>query len=447
MPAQLDENIQYEGADGLPLVGGLIYIGTVGLEPIGNLITIYSDEDLTIAIANPQTIGAEGRSGTKIYIPGKYSLRVNTVLGAQNLLDLNVGSSADTGTTSLTSVLGTNAITAQGEAAVVTELIDKEVYTLKIANTNTGTSGVTLEIDSTPVTSIVKNFDQPIDPGDFTQNQIIRVAYNSTEDNLAWVDASVKTKRSTQGSNIASASSITIPNNDGYLFDITGNVTIVTINGVPGTFNTFQTLGTPTFTDSSGLSMLGGVDFTAEAGDWFTFYQLTASTVVNTNIAKVNGFSVGRNIVEDSITTTSTIDGSSGTNKIPVDGTVPQNTEGVQKLTKAIVTKSASNRLRITVKADATLDGAGSFSMAVFQDSVADAILSTMSTPSSSVGTITQPLVIDKIVSAAVLGSTTLNVRFGPSNNTIMTINGATGATIHGASMFASLIVEEIPPA
>ena len=291
MPAQLVENIQYFDSGGLPLVGGLIYIGTVGLEPVGNLITIYADENQTTELDNPQTIGSDGFSENKIYIPASYSLRVNTVLGAQFLLDLNVGSSTGTGTTSLTSVLGTNAITAEGDASVVTELFDKEVYTLKIANTNDGTSGVTLKIDSTDELSIVKNFDQEIDAGDFTQNQVIRVAYNSTSDNFAWVDASVKTKRLTQGSDIASASSITVPDNDGNVFDITGSTTIATINGVPGTFYIFQMDSALTFTNSASLIMRGAADFNTVAGDVLEFYQLTASTVINTNIAKADGTS------------------------------------------------------------------------------------------------------------------------------------------------------------
>ena len=291
MPAQLVENIQYFGSDGLPLVGGLIYIGTVGLEPIGNLITNYSDEALTTTIANPQTIGADGFSANKIYIPAKYSIRVNTVLGAQFLLDQNAGASVGTGTTSLTSVLGTNAITAQGEASVVTTLVDKEVYTLKIANTNDGISGVTLKIDATPIKSIVKNFNQPIDPGDFTQNQIIRVAFNSTADNYAWVDASVKTKRLTKGADLASATSITVPDNDGNYRDITGTATIATINGVAETFNTFQMDAAASFTNSASLIMIGG-NFTAAAGDVLEFYQLTASTAINTKIAKADGTAV-----------------------------------------------------------------------------------------------------------------------------------------------------------
>ena len=292
MTVQFDEYPQWTDASGTPLTSGKVYIGTVNLAPKTNLISIFSDRDLTVALANPQTLDAFGKATTRIFIPGKYSYLVEDSAEVQVELELDAGAELDTGTTSLDSVLGTNVITASGEATTVTSYVDKEVYTLKIANTNT--SSVTLNIDSVGAKAIVKNFDQAISAGDFTQNQIIRVAYNSTSDNFAWVDASVKTKRVTKGSDIASASSITVPDNDGNYFDITGTTTIATINGVAGTYHEFQMDGAVTFTNSAGLDMIGSADFTSAAGDVLKFYQLTASTVINTNIAKADGSAIAK---------------------------------------------------------------------------------------------------------------------------------------------------------
>lgn len=290
MTVQLDEWAQWTDASGTPLSSGKLYIGTVNLAPRTNLITIYSDRDLTVPIANPQTLDAYGKATTRIFIPGKYSYAVDDSAAVQVEIALDAGASGDTGTTSLDNVLGTNTITASGEATTVTEYNDKEVYSLKIANTNT--DAVTFNFDGVGAKAGVKNFDQPIAPGDFTQFQIIRVQYNSTSDNFAWVDASVKTKRITKGSDIASATSITVLDNDGNYFDITGTTTIATINGVAGTVNTFQMDGAVTFTNSAGLILTGGADFTSAAGDVLEFYQLTSSTVINTNIIKADGTAV-----------------------------------------------------------------------------------------------------------------------------------------------------------
>jgi len=276
MSAQLLENLQYFGDDGLPLVGGKVYIGENGLEPVGNPITIYADRDQTTTLTNPQTLGTDGIAANKIWIPGTYSLRVESVLGVQHTLDLDLGAAVETGTTTLTNVTGSNAITAN-TALGISFYVDKELYTFTVVITNT--TSVTLNIDGVGAIAVVKNFNQSLDPGDFTLNQVIRVAYNSASDNFAWVDASVKTKRQTKGTDIASASSITVPNNDGNVFDITGSTGPVTqINGIADTEYTFQTDSTPTFTDSASIVIEGGVDYTAAAGDIFKVFMLTSST-------------------------------------------------------------------------------------------------------------------------------------------------------------------------
>lgn len=436
MPAQLVENIQYFDDDGLPLVGGQIYIGTVGLEPIGNLISIFADEDLTISLDNPQTIGSDGFSGNKIYIPDKYSLRVEDVLGAQIVLDLNVGSSDDTGTTSLDTVLGTDAITAQGVAAVVTELVDKEVYTFKIANTNAGTSGVTLQIDSTDVLSIVKNFDQPIEPGDFTQNQIIRVVYNLTEDNYHWVDASVKTKRQTKGSDIASASSITIPDNDGNVFDLTGSETIATINGVAETFNTFQFDGAAAFTHSSSILCPDSLDMQFAAGDVVQFYQLTSSTVL-----------VMPNTVafQSVVQRVNTQDGEVNSNSATMDHDdgIPEITEGTEVMTRTITPKNTNNTLKIEVVI-AELGSSTSNDImitALFQDTTTDALAgSAFYLPAAANNTGTTSFT--HTMTAGTTSLTTFRVRVGGVTGT-MTFNGGATTRKLGGILASSITVTE----
>jgi len=313
MSAQLVENIQYFDSDGLPLVDGLIYIGTNLLEPIGNLVSIFSDEALTVSITNPQTIDTDGFSENKIYIDGKYSLRVNTVLGVQFLLDLDVGKLAVSEFKELVSVSGSNSITAS-TGDTITAYTDKQIFVLNAAGTNT-TTGVTLNVDSVGAKSIVKDFDQALDPGDITANQPLVVVYNLVNDNFHWINASVKTKRQRKGSDIASASSITVPDNDGNYFDITGAVTIATINGVAETFYTFQMDSTATFTNSASLIMIGATSFTAAAGDVLEFYQLTSTTVINTNIAKADGTSV---TTSSPLTTKGDTYGNDGTDDIRI---------------------------------------------------------------------------------------------------------------------------------
>jgi len=443
MPAQLVENIQYFGSDGLPLVGGQIYIGTVALEPIGNLISIFSDEALTVSIANPQTIGADGFSANKIYIPAKYSLRVNTVLGAQFLLDLNVGASAGTGTTSLKSVLGTNAITAEGEASVVTSLVDKEVYTLKIANTNDGTSGVTLKIDATDALSIVKNFNQPIDPGDFTQNQIIRVQHNSTSNNFAWVDSSVTTKRITKGADVASATSITIPDNDGNYRDITGAVTIATINGVKETFQTFQMDSTARFTNSASIIIPGGVDHVSQAGDVIELYMLTASTCIFTDVTKANGLGTIAGIVIQKLKASTNAVATTATT-LPYDDTIPQITEGGEFLTQAITPKRTDSIIEITVNCLISHSIVTEVTLALFRDAVANGLAATAQLQSSVSEPMNMTLVFEEVSGS--LTARTYRFRAGGNGAGTLTINGQSAGRKFGGVSVTSMTVEERLP-
>lgn len=437
MPAQLVENIQYFGSDGLPLVGGQIFVGTVGLEPIGNLITIFSDEDLTVSIANPQTIGADGFSANKIYIPAKYSLRVNTVLGAQFLLDLNLGASSDTGTTSLGTVLGTNAITAQGEANVITSLVDKEVYTLKIANTNTGSSGVTLKIDSLAVKTIVKNFNQTIDAGDFTQNQIIRVQFNSTSDNFAWVDSSVKTKRQTKGSDIASAGSITIPDNNGNVFDITGSATIATINGVAGTFNTFQFDGAAKFTHSASLLCPNALDMQFAAADVVQFYQLTASTV----LVMPNTVAF-QSVVQRQFTQTGAVN--TGSTVMVQDDNIPTITQGDEYMTRTFTPKNANNILEVKVLIAELASSVSNNAMivALYRDAVTNALAGTVQyLPAASNNALN--IGFTHTFVAGTTSLITFRVRAGGTTAGTTTFNGQASLRKLGGVLASSIIVTE----
>jgi hypothetical protein len=179
MAAFIDENTQFVDTNGVPLTNGSIYIGEQGLNPETNPITIYSDRELTVPLANPQTLNANGRSTNKIWIPGQYSFRVDNALAVQKLQDLDAGEETSAGSTSLTNVQGANTITADG-VTLVAVLVDQEFYRLKAVQTNTG--AVTLQIDSTPQLAVAKYDGSPLVANDIIANTNISVQYNETTD-------------------------------------------------------------------------------------------------------------------------------------------------------------------------------------------------------------------------------------------------------------------------
>ncbi len=181
MTALINENIQFTDSDGLPLVGGSIYIGVRSQDPELNPITIYSDRALTTTLSNPQTLDSYGRPTNKIWVPGRYSFKVEDSAGNQIIQDLDAGATNETGIITLTNVSGTDTITAEGAEDTQTELTDKAMYIFTAANDNTG--AVTLQVDSITAKSVVRN-GAALSADMLSSGETALVVYNSTNDNF-----------------------------------------------------------------------------------------------------------------------------------------------------------------------------------------------------------------------------------------------------------------------
>jgi hypothetical protein len=155
MAVVLNEDTQFLSNGGKPLTGGMIYIGEVDQDPVANPKTIYSDRELQTVLANPQSIGADGRAANKIWLSGRYSLEVRDINNVQVFQDLDRGQSeSEIGSIALGNVIGTDTITAQANPTI-TSYVDKMVYVFTPAQGNTGP--VTLNIDGIGARRVVKN--------------------------------------------------------------------------------------------------------------------------------------------------------------------------------------------------------------------------------------------------------------------------------------------------
>lgn len=223
MSAFIAEVKSWQGIGGIPLNNGKIYIGLVGLDPVLNPAPIFSDRGLATPLANPVDIDAFGNPESKIWIPGRYSIKVEDSSGSQILQELDNGEEPQSGTTALDNVQGINAITAEG-SPTITVYVDKELYILKIANDNTGP--VTADFDGVAVKNVKRNLDQDIVKGQFKQDELVILQYNSTTDQLNWVNENQKVDYKVQGDNIAAAALVD-------LSLATGNNVSITGSGVP----------------------------------------------------------------------------------------------------------------------------------------------------------------------------------------------------------------------
>lgn len=133
-----------------------------------------------------------------------------------------------------------------------------------------------------------------------------------------------------------------------------------------------------------------------------------------------------------------------GTTTLVADDTIPQNTEGNEFMTLAITPKSATNKLKITVNAFTGMStGIGTVTtMALFQDSTADAIAATVTSAPQAHAPISSTLV--HYMTAGTTSATTFKVRMGLNGVGTITFNGANSGRLYGGVAASSITIEEI---
>lgn len=144
------------------------------------------------------------------------------------------------------------------------------------------------------------------------------------------------------------------------------------------------------------------------------------------------------------IQTATTATQSTGSTTIPVDDTIPQNTEGDEWLTVSITPKSATSTLKISFSCHGGHSVSGSVvAVALFQDSTANALqVKPFLNPTAN--TFLALDLLHKMVSGTT-SATTLKIRIGGSSGTY-TMNGAAATRYYGGAAAAVLTVEEYLP-
>lgn len=130
-----------------------------------------------------------------------------------------------------------------------------------------------------------------------------------------------------------------------------------------------------------------------------------------------------------------------GTTLIPADDTIPQNTEGDQYLSQAITPSSAANVLSWRSQLALASSVGNNIEAALFQDTTANALKSTLMTFGAASPTI---LTLDHLMLAATTVATTGKVRAGGSNAGTTTFNGNASARLYGGAYNSYLQVAEV---
>ena len=133
----------------------------------------------------------------------------------------------------------------------------------------------------------------------------------------------------------------------------------------------------------------------------------------------------------------------SGTTVIPLDDTVPQNTEGTQVLTASITPKSATSVLEVNVTLQLCNAGAAWLIGALFRDAGVNAVA--CGSGYASTGNAVYTVSFDYLVIAGSTSLTTFNVRMGSEAGTYYLNGSSTGRKLGGAYASSITIKEYLP--
>ncbi len=180
MSAIFDEDQQHTDpiTDTL-LVGGKIYVGTVGLDPVVNPINVYDNREFTGSpLGQPVIIDVNGRATNKMWVSGKYSLQIDSSADVLKYQELQNGDDVAVGNIQTSGSLGVNDITASASPTQLS-YIDNTTYIVTAPADVTG--AMTINIDSIGVIAIKKAHDQAIASGDLKQDTRLVMVYNATD--------------------------------------------------------------------------------------------------------------------------------------------------------------------------------------------------------------------------------------------------------------------------
>lgn len=131
-----------------------------------------------------------------------------------------------------------------------------------------------------------------------------------------------------------------------------------------------------------------------------------------------------------------------GTTVIPIDDTIPQNTEGNEYMSCAITPTSAASKLKIDVVWNGTNSGAShTVTVALFQDVTANALAASAQFGGTGGGL--AQITFTYYMTAGTTSATTFKVRAGATSGTT-TFNGAGGARYLGGVYSSSITITEI---
>lgn len=272
---------------------------------------------------------------------------------------------------------------------------------------------------------------------------------------------------------IASDATVSLNSDSTNYFNMTGTTTITGITLAEGSVATVKFAGVLILTNSAFLINIGGSNITTAVGDIAVFrgetggvvrmqsYIRAASLYAATDSPTFTGTpaaptaAVRTNTTQ--LATTAYVQGekylyqnaslitsslATGTTTIPLDDTIPQNTEGDEYMTLAFTPISASSTLVIEATVILGSGGGGHAIAALFKNSDANA-LAAGAQISGGVGT-AATVKMTYTMTAGTTSAITFRIRGGHSVAGTTSFNGVSGARIFGGVAKSSITIREV---
>ena len=279
----------------------------------------------------------------------------------------------------------------------------------------------------------------------FDANAALLAAYDDGNPDLeVFVQADISGNIYTKGSKSDTAKAYSVDFTElvaGYSrhlveFEPTGDVTIdYTLVGTSFVIN--NTCGASfDLVPNASETFNGLASFTVEDGESYCFIE---GSTGNYTVLQKSAGAGGASVLVQSVFT-QTAGTATFATTIPFDTSKPQNTEGSELITLSITPTSATNKLRFTAKFNSSVTSADVwFTIAMFQDSTADAIAVTYELTKNSNNNMNMVLIYE--MTAGTTSATTFKLRGGTSS----AVNWALGvATAFGDLPSSSFQIDEI---
>ena len=189
------------------------------------------------------------------------------------------------------------------------------------------------------------------------------------------------------------------------------------------------------YTELSAPAVAGNNTLTLPTGNG------SSGQVLTTNGSGTLNFATNGKLIQTVTFSTGAV--ATGTTTIPLDDTIPQNTEGDQYMSLAITPTSATSLLCIQSTIALSSSAAVTMIVALFQDSTANAL-----------GVVARVIANGNLhtlnltywMTAGTTSATTFKIRAGGNAAGTTTLNGVSGARLFGGACTSNLSVTEVTP-